>query len=450
MVSKLALLVSFATLLTSCAADTPANCTFEDVRGSWTFQLGKGGQDKTVDCTNFDVVSTFQVKLSYPDIATDQYGNVGFWTMIYNQGFEVVVHGRKFFAFSKYVGDMKNSTSYCDQTLPGWSHDVMGHDWVCYRGKKDSAVKPKLSAVVTKLDFDDGVYVQDQEMIADINRRQSLWKAGYYSEFEGRSMDAMVKMAGGPKSRISGRPRAVPASDELKADAGKLPNEWDWRKVDGQNFVPAVRNQQNCGSCYAFGSLGMIEARFRIASNNTLQPSFSPQDVVDCSEYSQGCDGGFPYLIAGKYSEDFGLVEESCKPYKNETDKCTTSTTCKRYYATHYQYIGGFYGACNEEAMKIALVKYGPLAVSFEVYDDFMTYKQGIYDHTGLTNRFSPFELTNHAVLLVGYGVENNEPYWSIKNSWGPTWGEGGYFRIRRGRDTCAVESIAVQSFPIF
>jgi cathepsin C len=194
----------------------------------------------------------------------------------------------------------------------------------------------------------------------------------------------------------------------------------------------------------------MIEARFRIASNNTMQPSFSPQDVVDCSEYSQGCDGGFPYLIAGKYTEDFGLVEESCKPYKGQTGKCTTPTTCKRYYATHYQYIGGFYGACNEEAMKIALVKYGPLAVSFEVYDDFMTYTHGIYDHTGLTNRFSPFELTNHAVLLVGYGVENNVPYWSIKNSWGTDWGEGGYFRIRRGKDACAIESIAVQAFPIF
>ena len=53
-----------------------------------------------------------------------------------SQGFEVVIHGRKFFAFSKYEGTLTNSTSYCDQTLPGWSHDVLGHDWACYRGKK--------------------------------------------------------------------------------------------------------------------------------------------------------------------------------------------------------------------------------------------------------------------------------------------------------------------------
>jgi len=100
--------------------------------------------------------------------------------------------------------------------------------------------------------------------------------------------------------------------------------------------------------------------------------------------------------------------------------------------------------------MKMALVSHGPLSVSFEVYNDFMNYKSGIYHHTGLTNRFSPFEITNHAVLLVGYGTDNGAPYWTVKNSWGTTWGEEGYFRIRRGFDECAIESIAVQSFPIF
>ena len=102
--------------------------------------------------------------------------------------------------------------------------------------------------------------------------------------------------------------------------------------------------------------------------------------------------------------------------------------------------------------MQLALVEDGPLSVSFEVYNDFMHYKGGVYQHTGLKDHFNPFELTNHAVLLVGYGVDRDSglKYWTVKNSWGTEWGESGYFRIVRGVDECAIESLAVESFPIF
>ena len=74
--------------------------------------------------------------------------------------------------------------------------------------------------------------------------------------------------------------------------AKSLPDEFDWRNVDGKNYVSPVRNQGNCGSCYAFGTLAMFEARVRILSNNTKTPVFSTQDIVSCSEYAQGCEGG--------------------------------------------------------------------------------------------------------------------------------------------------------------
>ena len=85
----------------------------------------------------------------------------------------------------------------------------------------------------------------------------------------------------------------------------------------------------------------MNEARLRIKSNNLDQTIFSPQDIVECSQYSQGCDGGFPYLISGKYAEDFGLVEETCNPYTGKDGICQTSSSCQRHYSTKYHYVGG-------------------------------------------------------------------------------------------------------------
>jgi len=100
--------------------------------------------------------------------------------------------------------------------------------------------------------------------------------------------------------------------------------------------------------------------------------------------------------------------------------------------------------------MKTNLVKYGPLSVSFEVYDDFFQYKSGVYHHLDKGYRFNPFHITNHAVLLVGYGRDSRsrQDYWLVKNSWGPKWGMNGYFMIRRGNNECNIETIAVQSFP--
>jgi cathepsin C len=99
--------------------------------------------------------------------------------------------------------------------------------------------------------------------------------------------------------------------------------------------------------------------------------------------------------------------------------------------------------------MRHALVNNGPIAISFQVYSDFMMYKSGIYRHTGVTDRFNPWEITDHVVVIVGYGQENSVNYWTVKNSWGTSWGEDGFFRIVRGADECSIESIAVESFPM-
>ena len=443
-------LVGLGTVL----GDTPANCTYEDVRGTWHFYLGETGYDRSVDCSkSFDVKMTIGVELMYPDVALDQFGNQGFWTLIYNQGFEVVVGTRKYFAFSNYTTFSNNTViSHCSSTFPGWSHDLMSHNWACYYGKKSDSKLwgEKLSIGSTKLDFLQRKYKPNDDFISDINSAQNLWHAAHYPQMSGLSLESLLRRAGGvPSAKTPTRPPVSPVSEQIRLAAQSLPESFDWRDRNGMNFVSPVRNQEQCGSCYAFASMAMMESRLRILTNNTLQVVLSPQDVVGCSKYSQGCEGGFPYLIAGKYAEDFGAVEESCFPYTGKDSNCISETKCRRYYGTNYYYIGGYYGACNEPEMRLELVNNGPIAVSFEVLNDFLNYKGGIYQHTGILDKFNPWEITNHVVLIVGYGTEGGIPYWSVKNSWGGDWGENGYFRIIRGVDEVSIESMAVAATPL-
>ncbi|XP_075707555.1 dipeptidyl peptidase 1 [Rhinoderma darwinii] len=438
-------------------SDTPANCSFPDLEGTWEFQVSPskaGASSKDIDCSQLGPVEkTLKITIRPLDVAEDEFGNVGFVTLIYNQGFEIVVNGYKWFAFFKYEQKGTNVTSYCHETFPGWVHDVLGRNWACFLGKK---VSPKSGEKVSPAQFPkEGGWLSSTPfksnfgLVQQINSVQKSWSAGVYPELDGLSMEDLLRRAGGRKSKIPSIPPPAPTPTDEKYQG--LPDAWDWRNVQGVSFVSPVRNQGSCGSCYAFSTMGMLESRIRFMTRLKQTPILSTQQVVSCSNYSQACDGGFPYLISGKYIQDFGIVEESDLPYTGTTSPCALKDGYYKYYSSEYHYVGGFYGGCNEAYMKYELVLGGPLAISFEVYDDFMYYTEGVYHHTGLADRFNPFQLTNHAVLLVGYGVDSKsgEKYWIVKNSWGESWGEEGYFRIRRGTNECAIESIAVSATPI-
>ncbi|XP_029843222.2 dipeptidyl peptidase 1 isoform X1 [Ixodes scapularis] len=460
---------AFLLLLPLClglvAADTPSNCTYEDIRGWWTFVEGPRTGTKDVRCDNWKSevaggeTRKVRLLLDFPNLVTDSDGNVGTWTLIYNQGFEVTLQYRRYFAFSNYTDDGHGRVvSYCGSTKVGWSHDVLGHNWACFEGRKDDGLGEKPLQVGRHEELGATRDPYNTEVFAQlINAAQNSWKAKVHPQFKEKTLDEMMMLRGGHRNKHLRSPGAAKVTEEQRREAQALPEEFDWRNVSGVNYVSPVRNQASCGSCYSFASMAMLEARLRIATKNRVQKIFSPQDVVSCSPYSQGCEGGFPYLIGGKYGQDFGVVEESCNPYQGSDGPCKTNTTCPRHYVGNYRYVGGYYGGCNEELMRLALVHGGPVAVGFEVYPDFQMYQGGVYRHTGvhrslnLGSPFDPFELTNHAVLVTGYGVdkETGLKYWSVKNSWGPGWGENGYFRILRGTDECGIESLAVEASPI-
>ena len=156
-----------------------------------------------------------------------------------------------------------------------------------------------------------------------------------------------------------------------------LPSSIDWRSHMGGGWLSPVRNQlgggASCGSCYAFSTLAMVEARIRIATNGQQNDTLSVLDVVSCSPYSQGCDGGFPYLV-GKYLHDYGVVSEACFPYEATEGARQGRSPCsrrcaaprRRWHAANYRYVGGRYGSCNEAAMMREVYTHGPIVIGFE------------------------------------------------------------------------------------
>ena len=171
------------------------------------------------------------------------------------------------------------------------------------------------------------VFTQLQDDADHINSQQSSWVAGVYPEFQDVPLQDVHRMRGGHRSVVPPRPqhkvrKLLGASKQ--GQLSQLPSSWDWRDVGGVNYVSDVRNQGKCGSCYAFSSMGMLEARVKIMTNNTKNYVFSTQDIVSCSLLSQGCEGGFPYLVAGRYAKDYGVVEEDCAPYVGQDGSCST------------------------------------------------------------------------------------------------------------------------------
>jgi C1A family cysteine protease len=243
--------------------------------------------------------------------------------------------------------------------------------------------------------------------------------------------------------------------EEIPED--KIAKNWDWRNVGGINYVPELRSQGGCGSCYVFATMNSLGSRLRIQTNNQDKTVFSPQFPISCNFYSEGCEGGYPFLV-GKFFHEFEVVPESCFPYIQSDSKC--SNVCdytknpKKYRVSKYGYLGGYYGATNEILMMKEIRANGPMPGNIRVPYTFNYYSNGIYSEkdlkknsdklskTTLVDKHLSWEKVEHSVTLVGYGEENGVKYWIGMNTWGRTFGEEGFFRILRGENECSIESM--------
>ncbi|XP_026323702.1 cathepsin L1-like [Hyposmocoma kahamanoa] len=215
---------------------------------------------------------------------------------------------------------------------------------------------------------------------------------------------------------------------------GNAPESLDWRE---KGLVTAIKDQGPCGSCYIFSAVGNIEGQYAKKYNKTI--SFSEQQVLDCDKIDGGCNGGNPYNVFKYLAQEGGLEEENNYPYKGFQGRCSTDLSKIVVNITEGQILE----VADEEALKDALYNYGPLSIALNFESRMLSeYKGEIVD----PNDCDPKDGVNHALVLVGYGTENNKPFWIIKNSWSATWGEAGYLRLIRGKNACSVSNYVFTS----
>lgn len=226
--------------------------------------------------------------------------------------------------------------------------------------------------------------------------------------------------------------RRVPKNDlPAHFDTSDLPASIDWRE---KGAVNPVKDQGQCGSCWAFSTTGALEGRDAIATG-TLK-SFSEQQLVDCDrKENAGCNGG-DMGLAMDYASQNPLELESEYGYK------AVDGTCKYDKSKGESKNSGHKDVtpASKDQLKAAVAQ-GPVSVAIEADTlVFQFYQGGILNNSGCGTNL------DHGVLAVGYGTENGQDYFIVKNSWGASWGEKGYIRIAAvdGNGICGIQMAPV------
>ncbi|KAL0281458.1 UNVERIFIED_CONTAM: hypothetical protein PYX00_002442 [Menopon gallinae] len=314
-------------------------------------------------------------------------------------------------------------------------------------------------------DLSDNYFLTD-EFIDRINSLNTTWKAG--RNFHSQIDVSYLKLLMGVHNESVNH--QLPEKEHSYFSVADIPEEFDAREEwEDCPTLREIRDQGSCGSCWAFGAAEAMSDRVCIHSNATIHFRFSAEDLVSCCKYCGfGCHGGFPGM-AWRYWVRQGLVSggsydshQGCQPYEippcehhidgprpqcsgvGHTPKC--HSTCEEGYPVPYnkdKHRGvKAYSVRGEKNIQHEIMTNGPVEGAFMVFADFINYKSGVYQHVdgGI--------MGGHAIKILGWGVEDGTPYWLVANSWNSDWGDGGFFKIKRGENECGIESQITAGIP--
>ena len=215
-------------------------------------------------------------------------------------------------------------------------------------------------------------------------------------------------------------------------------DSFDWRDQSG--VVTPVKDQGQCGSCWAFSATEAVESAYVIAGNE--QVIMSPQELVDCSKgllSNHGCNGGM-YYHGWKWEESHKTMRESDYPYVSGTTK-EAQSTCNYDESKGVVYTTGYNQvSADVDSIKNAIKTVGPVSIAINAETKvFQTYKSGIITESdGCPTKI------DHAVLAVGYGYDGDQGYFIVRNSWNTTWGDEGYVKLgmAEGAGVCGMNQV--------
>ena len=274
------------------------------------------------------------------------------------------------------------------------------------------------------------IFDTEVSRVVSNNARKGTWR---------ENVNRMSVMTASEKKAVMGRHKGAAknhsplhakkllSSEFTKRSVSSLPTDVDWRT---EGVVSAVKDQGQCGSCWAFAATAVLESHVAVASGQLFD--LSPQQIAACAPNTEHCGGtgncmGATAEIAFDYvAGSDGVLEEfqyGYSEYYGVESECAINPT-----AVPKAQISGYTQLAenNYEELMNAVAQTGPIAVSVDA-SKWSAYDSGIFDGC---NQDKPD--INHAVVLVGYGTDNGQDYWLVRNSWSASWGEAGYIRLAR------------------